>query len=207
MKDKLARISEAEIHSRLKEQDFDNLYEVTGEYSPESDPKLLAPAAVLVPLLLEADGWHMLFTRRNSDLPEHSGQVSFPGGRVDRHDKNAVETALREASEEIGIDPKDVSVLGLLPEFQTITNYIVTPVVGTIPTPYKFTIAQEEVSRVFSIPITWLAKPQNYNIHYRTLPGHSVPLSIIYFNEYDGELLWGASARIVVSFVNYLSKY
>ena len=206
MKDKLAQFSEAEIRSRLKEQNYNNLYAISGEYSLPSNAKLLTPAAVLVPMLSESDGWHLLFTRRNSDLPEHSGQVSFPGGRMDQHDKNATDTALREASEEIGLNPMDVTVLGSLPPLRTITNYIVTPIVGTVPTPYQFIIAPDEVSRVFTIPVRWLANRQNYNIHYRNLPGHQEPLSIIYFNEYDGELLWGASARIVVSFIKYLTE-
>ena len=150
---------------------------------------------------MKPDGWHLLFTRRNSDLPEHSGQVSFPGGRSDPNDQDAVDTALREASEEIGIYPSDVTVLGNLPELHTITNYRVSPVVGEIPFPYKFTVAPEEVSRVFSIPMHWLADRNNYNIHHRDVPNIPSPLSIIYFKEYDGELLWGVSARIVVTLI------
>ncbi len=205
MMDKIARISEAEIKTRLKNQKFNNLYEITGDYSLPIDSKLLTPAAVLVPMLWEADGWHLLFTIRNTDLPEHSGQVSFPGGRADLQDKNVVDTALREASEEIGLNPLDVVVLGSLPEFHTITNYKVTPVVGFIPTPYQFKIAPDEVSRVFSIPLRWLADHHNYNIHYRELPDIPEPVSVIYFKEYDGEILWGVSARIVVSFITHLS--
>lgn len=94
------------------------------------------PAAVLLPLLWVEDGWNLLFTRRTTGLQEHSGQVAFPGGRMDPDDCCVEETALREAQEEIGLAPKDVQLLGRLKETLTISNYLVTPLVGAIPWPY-----------------------------------------------------------------------
>jgi 8-oxo-dGTP pyrophosphatase MutT (NUDIX family) len=85
-------------------------------------------AAVLVPMLKEADNWHILFTRRTSSLPEHSGQVAFPGGQADPEDDSPEETALREAQEEINLQPKDVQILGQMREMRTISNYCVKPV-------------------------------------------------------------------------------
>ena len=162
------------------------------------------PASVLIPLLQYEDEWHILFTRRHPDLPEHSGQVSFPGGRMDDGDASPEETALREAWEEIGLRPGDVTILGRLHEFLTITNYLVTPVVGVIPWPYPLHLSEEEVSRAFTIPLAWLADRANYEERPRIIPGPFPPIPVIYFHPYDGEILWGATARFTLSLLNTL---
>jgi 8-oxo-dGTP pyrophosphatase MutT (NUDIX family) len=167
----------------------------------QGEPK---PAAVLIPLLCAEDHWHILFTRRNANLPEHSGQVSFPGGRADAQDLNLEMTALRETWEEIGVHPSDVKVLGRLPRFLTITNYLVTPIVGQIPWPYPLRPASAEVSRIFTISLDWLADPQNHEERLRALPEPFAPISVIYFREYDSEVLWGATARFTLTFLNIL---
>ena len=167
------------------------------------DPK---PAAVLIPLLTTQDEWQVLFTRRNPDLPEHSGQVAFPGGRVDPGDVDLQWTALRETWEETGIDPGDVTILGRLPEFLTITNYLVTPIVGQIPWPYPLRPAYQEVSRIFTIPLEWLADPDNHEERRLALPPPFALESVIYFKEYDGEVLWGASARFTIMLLAALLK-
>jgi 8-oxo-dGTP pyrophosphatase MutT (NUDIX family) len=163
------------------------------------------PAAVLIPLLSNGSGWHVLLTRRHSDLPEHSGQVAFPGGRADPEDISPEQTALREADEEIGLKPQDVHLLGRLQDYLTITNYRVTPVVGVIPWPYKLQPAEAEVSRVFTIPMEWLAQPGNYEERLRQLPAPYEPAKVVYFHPYDGEVLWGASARMTLNLVRALS--
>jgi 8-oxo-dGTP pyrophosphatase MutT (NUDIX family) len=164
------------------------------------------PAAVLIPLLVKDNNWHLLYTRRNANLPEHSGQVAFPGGRSDPGDASPEATALREAYEEIGLDPKDVSILGRLHDFITITNYQVTPVVGVIPWPYPFRLEEREVSRIFTIPLDWLAEPLNYEELWRTLPAPYEPIPVIYYKEYDGEVLWGASARFTQALIQNIQK-
>lgn len=166
------------------------------------DPR---PAAVLIPFLLTDSAWHILFTRRHSDLPEHSGQVAFPGGRADPEDTSPEHTALREAQEEIGLKPQDVRLLGRLQDYLTITNYRVTPVVGVIPWPYHLRPAEVEVSRVFTIPLDWLAQPGNHEARQRLLPSPHAPAKVIYFQPYDGEVLWGASARITLNLIQALS--
>jgi len=162
------------------------------------------PAAVLIPLLKEAGEWRLLFTRRNANLAEHSGQVSFPGGQVEENDGSIENTALREAREEIGMDPAKVRILGRMHDILTITNYSVTPVVGVIPWPYPIRIANDEVSRVFTIPLTWLADPGNYEIQYRELPPPHKSVEVFYFHLYDGELLWGLSARLTLRLLEIL---
>jgi 8-oxo-dGTP pyrophosphatase MutT (NUDIX family) len=158
-------------------------------------------AAVLVPLVWHSDEWHILFTRRTDRVESHKGQVSFPGGACDDGESTPEETALREAAEEIGLSAKDVRVLGRLNEMVTISYYRVTPVVGVIRWPAVFRPASEEVARIFTMPLAWLAEKSNRWEF--TLPGRS--RSVIFYHPYDGELLWGATARMTVEFVNALS--
>lgn len=173
---------------------------IPGEYFHEPPRK----AAVLIPLFLETGEWRVLYTRRNDALPEHSGQVAFPGGRSDEEDESPVKTALREAQEELNILPQDVSILGQLPSLRTISNYCVTPVVGMIPWPYTFTLAEDEVSRVFSIPLSWLAEESNFELRLRDLPLRHHPVPVIYFKTFEGEILWGVTAEITLSLLSAL---
>jgi len=167
-----------------------------------SNPK---PAAVLIPLFLKSDQWHMLFTRRNEKLSEHGGQVAFPGGMTSEGDPNPETTALREAQEEIGLHPRDVQILGRMHDFLTITNYRVTPVIGVIPWPYQFHLAENEVSAIFSIPISWLNDPDNYEVRIRNLPHPHPPIKVIYFCPYQGHTLWGASAKFTLALLEILN--
>ena len=164
------------------------------------------PAAVLIPLLQQEKAWHLLLTRRRDDLPEHSGQVAFPGGRVDPGDTSPENTAMREAWEEIGLRPDDIHLLGRLRPYLTITNYLVTPVVGVIPWPYELQLETREVSRAFIMPLGWLMDPANHEERPRTLPGLNPPVNVIYFKQYDGELLWGASARLTLALIRALTQ-
>jgi 8-oxo-dGTP pyrophosphatase MutT (NUDIX family) len=157
-------------------------------------------AAVLIPLAWVDDEWNLLFTRRTDIVDHHKGQVSFPGGRTDPQDDSPAATALRETYEEIGVRPTEVRLLGILGEYLTVTNYLVTPVVGIIPWPYCFTIHTLEVGRVFTIPLSWLSDAAHRQEMFRQESGHGV----IAYLPYDGELLWGVTARITVSFLNAL---
>ncbi len=159
------------------------------------------PAAVLVPLLQKPDGWHLLYIRRTRVQRDvHSGQVAFPGGSSDPGERNPRQTALREANEEIGLPIHRTDVLGCLPRFRIISNYIVTPVVAHIPWPFEMHLSRGEVSRVFTIPLHWLAEPANREVRRRVLvDGRTIP--VVYFRPYDGEVVWGATARITVTFL------
>lgn len=157
-------------------------------------------AAVLVPLVWHADEWHLLFTRRTDIVESHKGQVSFPGGACDEGETTPEETALREAEEEIGIQPDGVKILGRLTNLVTITYFRVTPVVGVVRWPAVFRVGEHEVARIFTMPVSWLANPANR--WQFELPGTG--RSLIAFHPYDGELLWGATARMTVDFLTVL---
>jgi 8-oxo-dGTP pyrophosphatase MutT (NUDIX family) len=162
------------------------------------------PAAVLIPFLREDDEWRILFTRRTDHLAEHSGQVAFPGGRVEPGDASPEETALREAREEIGLPSENVRVLGRTDSFITITNYCVTPVVGLIERPFEISLDRIEVSRVFTIPLAWLEDRRNFEILERKLPDPYPPVGVIYFKPYEEEILWGVSAQITLNLLEIL---
>jgi len=165
-----------------------------------TDETRLKCAAVLIPLVDADDGWHILYTRRTDRVESHKGQVSFPGGGCDAGETTAEQTALREAQEEVGIDPAGVRILGRLPNMITITAFSVTPVVGVIRWPAVFRLGENEVERVFTIPLQWLADRGN-RWEFR-MPGRNG--SVIAYHPYDGELLWGATARMTVDFLDVL---
>lgn len=159
-------------------------------------------AAVLVPFLHKDDHWHLLFTRRTDSVADHKGQVAFPGGGYEEGDAYPEGTALREAQEEIGLAPQDVKLLGCLNQMHTGTGYLITPVVGIIPWPYPLKTSPDEVATVFTIPLDWLAVPGNREE--RPYPSPIGTRQVIYFRTYQGEVLWGVSAKIVANLLTLL---
>jgi 8-oxo-dGTP pyrophosphatase MutT (NUDIX family) len=193
-------ISEEFIRIRLREAlETSPLSDGYAEIDVNSETRLKC-AAVLIPLLRQDDVWHLLFTRRTDKVESHKGQVSFPGGGCDADETTPEETALREASEEIGIDPLKVRVLGRITNMITISSFRVTPVVGVIEWPAVLRVGKDEVERVFTIPLNWLAERSNRWEF--TMPGRN--RSLIVYHPYDGELLWGATARMTVDFLKVL---
>jgi 8-oxo-dGTP pyrophosphatase MutT (NUDIX family) len=196
--------SEAGISARLRaayqpgviasRDGFDDFYEGVD----------LKCAAVLIPLARFGGEWQVIFTRRTDTVEHHKGQVSFPGGGCDRQEFVPEATALREAREEIGLAREDVQILGRLNDVLTITHYRVTPVVGAIPWPYDFTPAPAEVGRVFSIPLAWLADRSHWREQSFTPDGLPRPFPVVVFEEYEGEVLWGATARMTLNFLGVL---
>ncbi|MEA3413426.1 MAG: CoA pyrophosphatase [Pseudomonadota bacterium] len=156
------------------------------------------PAAVLAPLVRVADDdWRLLFIRRTRrpDDP-HSGQVAFPGGRHEPGDPDLRATALRELREELGVDPAAVRVLGEWNSHLTISNHRVTPFAGSLDWPCDLHRQPEEVSCFFTIPLDWLADPRNYRTQERPLPGSGSRIPVIVYHPFDGEVLWGLTARM-----------
>jgi len=164
-------------------------------------------AGVLVPFVRVKDSWHLLFIRRSEiEHDIHSGQVAFAGGKHEESDINLEATALREAQEEIGIQPQDVRILGQLSHHYTISQFRVVPVVATLPWPYDLQLDEKEVAHAFTIPLDWLADTSNHQINYRQLANSSDPVPVVYFNEFKGELLWGATARMTLSLIDTLKS-
>jgi 8-oxo-dGTP pyrophosphatase MutT (NUDIX family) len=209
-KTSLSVLTEAEIARRLEAAAGD-LYLPDNPYcpfpleliSPSGEPP--RPAAVLVPFVQVEDEWHILFTRRTDQLPDHSGQVAFPGGRIEP-DETPEAAALREAQEEVGLQPEQARLLGRLNSFISITNFCVTPVVAILPWPFEVRLSAEEVSRVFTIPLEWLADPGSYEIKQRVLPPPYPKVRVIYFQVYQGETLWGLSAQITLDLLEILTQ-
>lgn len=169
--------------------------------TPDARPK--RRAAVLAPLQRIDGDWHLLLIRRSHrEGDHHSGQVAFPGGRVEPQDKSLAEAALREAEEEIGLAPSGVAVLGQLPDYTTITNYRVTPVAGHVHTPFEPVLQPAEVARLFSVPLDWLADPANHERR----RWHAERPPVVYFNDWQGETLWGATAAMTLHLLDALDR-
>ncbi len=160
------------------------------------------PAAVLVPLIARAHGVTVLLTQRAGHLSRHAGQVAFPGGRCDPGDGSPVHTALREAREEVGLDPALVDVLGVLPQYRTRTGFVVTPVVGWIEPPFSLQPDPGEVADVFEIPLAFALDPSNHERHHRdTDDGRRY----FYVLPFEDRYIWGATAAMLVNFHHVLS--
>jgi 8-oxo-dGTP pyrophosphatase MutT (NUDIX family) len=163
------------------------------------------PAAVLLPLVCEDEEWQILFIRRTEVAGDyHSGQVALPGGAREPEDRDNIAAALRETNEELGIPAEEIKILGTLNDFVTISNYQVTPVVAEVVWPQELVLAESEVARAFTIPLSWLLDPANHEVRHRQLPNGLGSATVIYFERYDGELLWGATARIIMEFFEVL---
>ncbi len=183
----------------------DLLQQALGSLDSEIETEWEAtPAAVLIPILNQDGEWCLLFTRRTDSVESHAGQVSFPGGQIEGAGESAGEAALREAHEEIGLRPDDVQTLGQLNPLLTVTQFLVTPVVGFIPWPYPLIPNPKEVARTFTVPIRWLADPANLDVQERQplIPGRSV--QVHFYKEYDGETIWGVTARITLNLLEIL---
>ena len=152
-------------------------------------------AAVLVPLVNRPQGLQVLLTQRSADLPDHPGQISFPGGRVGPDDESLTAAALREAAEEVGLPPAQVSVLGQLAEYETVTGYRVTPIVGWIEPPLALTADPVEVADIFEVPLAFLLNPANQQLHYRMQGTRRRDYWAIPYGE---RYIWGATAAMLV---------
>jgi 8-oxo-dGTP pyrophosphatase MutT (NUDIX family) len=169
---------------------------------PITDPKRIA-SAVLVPIYYKEGQCYILFTHRTDNVKEHKGQISFPGGA--RHGgESLLDTALREAAEEIGLAPADVEVLGELDDTTTlVTNYIVTPFVGIIPWPNKLKADGWESDEIIEVPIASLLDKKSREDKEEVVEGKPVTS---YFYHYGGRVIWGATARILHQFLELYSR-
>jgi 8-oxo-dGTP pyrophosphatase MutT (NUDIX family) len=153
------------------------------------------PAAVLVPVVNRPDGLTVLLTQRSAGLPDHPGQISFPGGRVEPGDLSHAHAALRETVEEVGLDQDRVHILGELASYETVTGYRVTPVVGWVEPPFTLTTDPLEVAEAFEVPLAFLLDPANQQRHYRMLGELQRDFWAIPWRD---RYIWGATAAMLL---------
>lgn len=184
----------------LKEYIRTILSQHTRRIIPRED---LRESAVLLPLCWKEGEPQVVVTMRSMDVEHHKGEICFPGGRAESDDGSLVQTALREAEEEIGLDREDVDVLGMLDDHISIVGYHITPVVGAIPYPYDFCINNESETLLLA-PLgkalsesAWMAEKS----HFR---GRDIN---IYFMEIEGGVVWGATARMLKHFADLIAGY
>ena len=187
MTDPLARLQAALARRQQPSSDFD--------LNPSARPqgRALRPAAVLLALVDRPQGPSVLLTKRASNLRHHPGQIALPGGKVDATDADITAAALREAQEEVGLDPAAVQVLGHMPAHETVTGYAMTPVLAHVAAPFAPRPEQAEVAEAFFVPFAHIADPANYRVERRQWLGqwrsyYAVPWGPYY--------IWGATARV-----------
>ena len=157
--------------------------------------------AVLIPLFRDREEYKILFTKRTDTLEAHKGQMSFPGGRSDEEDRSLLDTALRESEEEVGLLRQDVTVLGRIDDARTLSSdYIIHSFVGQIPYPYLFLLNEGEVEKVIEVPLRlFFAGGEILPVEYEGRSYRNLAYT------FDGEVIWGATARIMRNFVEILS--
>jgi 8-oxo-dGTP pyrophosphatase MutT (NUDIX family) len=167
-----------------------------------------AAASVLVPLVQRDGGLTLLLTQRTPHLRDHAGQISFPGGRAEDSDADAVETALREAEEEVGLARRHVEVIGQLPLYRTVTDYDVTPIVALVRPPFELRIDAHEVAEAFEVPLQFLMTPAHHRRHVVEFAADRREFLSMPWPRPDGQgeyFIWGATAAMLRNFYRLLS--
>ena len=167
------------------------------------EPRELKPAAVLVPIVMH-ETETLLLTRRSETLRKHTGQIAFPGGRCDPGETH-VEAALREAEEEIGLDRSFVEVAGQLTPYETVTGYVVTPIVGFVRPGFSLTINPDEVAEAFEVPFGFLMDEANHLRQHREPMGGG-PRRYFYAMPFEDYYIWGATAGMLRGFYDRLAR-
>jgi 8-oxo-dGTP pyrophosphatase MutT (NUDIX family) len=160
------------------------------------------PAAVLVALRESAEP-RVILTVRTDHLQSHAGQVAFPGGSMDPDDHDAVHTALREAHEEIGLDPALVTPIGYLDSFETISGFRVTPVVARVAADAPVYAAPDEVADIFEVPLSFFLEPSNLRRYSMDFRGHR--RAMVEFT-HGGYRIWGATAAMLLNLLRRLGR-
>ena len=176
---------------------------VYGDEGARPERESLVSASVLVPIVERAEGLTVIFTQRAAHLKDHSGQVSFPGGRAAPGDPSPEATALRESREEIGLDSARVELLGRLADYHTRTGYRITPVVGVVAPPFDLTPDASEVDEIFEVPLAFLLDPANHQRQSREWQGE---LRWFFAIPYQRHYIWGATAGMLVNLARHLSR-
>jgi 8-oxo-dGTP pyrophosphatase MutT (NUDIX family) len=187
------------LHSEPTPTGLAGDFAVSGLAREERD---LTPAAVLMPLVDRPEGLTVLLTQRTEHLYNHAGQISFPGGRVEQHDASLTETALRETEEEIGLHRRHVEVIGFMEPYQTITGFLVTPVVGFVEPVFELSLDAFEVAEAFEVPLQFILDPRHHKRHSAQYRGQA---RYYYVIPYENRYIWGATAAMLVNLANRLA--
>ena len=172
---------------------------------PRFSDARIAQAAVLVPLVLREEPM-VLLTQRTAHLSNHSGQIAFPGGRCDDTDIDAIDTALREAEEEIGLARRHVEPLGLMPTYTTGTRFIITPVVALVEPSHELALNAHEVADAFEVPLSFLMNPANHRRHRIEVQGSGREFFSMPYPQGGVErFIWGATAGMLRNFYRFLA--
>ena len=161
-------------------------------------------AAVLFPLIEKNNELKVILTTRSKDLPSHPGQVCFPGGKLEKADKNIIECAKRESFEEVGIKSDQINLLGQLDDCITGTNFKVTPVIGLIDSNYIPVLQENEVADIFEVPLDYFIEKNNQKIEYANYKNKSYSY---YQYNWKNKKIWGSTARIIVNFCEIMNLY
>jgi 8-oxo-dGTP pyrophosphatase MutT (NUDIX family) len=174
------------------------------DLNPGLQPRLpLVPAAVLVPIVARPEGSTILLTRRTAHLPDHAGQISFPGGRLEADDADAVAGALRETAEEVGLARDRVEIIGRLDTYQTRTGYEVTPIVGVVMPPFTLALDSYEVAEAFEVPLAFVLDKANHERGSRMYQGVERQFWVMPYRHY---YIWGATAGMLVNLQEVLTR-
>lgn len=193
--DRIARIGARLLDAPQHVEDMNAL-------RPDWQP-LVAPntppvqAAVLIALVARDDDYSVLYTKRSDNLRSHSGQVAFPGGKIDAEDADAGAAALREASEEVSLVREDSEIIGYLPTYFSGTNYLITPVVAVVRPTKPFVANPLEVQSLFEVPLSLLAREETYGTH--VLTRGTIEFSTWQIS-HEGEMIWGITANLTRQF-------
>lgn len=171
--------------------------------SPSFNNNQSSPAAVLVPIIVEPTELLVLFTQRNSQLKNHPGQISFPGGKMEATDTDLQTTALRECFEEVGLAVQQTQVIGQLPSLESSTGFLVTPFIGLITPPLELKIDPLEVAEIFTAPLNYLLDPRHHSHELFLHAGKQIPITVINYQEH---IIWGLTAKIIVELAEILSQ-
>jgi 8-oxo-dGTP pyrophosphatase MutT (NUDIX family) len=199
--DLIQRIKEILTHREIKRVSIESgpMVQVPLAKGP---PSALVKAGVLLPLFCKDGSYHILFTRRTDKVKRHKGEISFPGGIYDSSDGDLAATALREAHEEIGLKPQDVQLLGGLDEVMTMTDFVVSPLVGFIPYPYPFVLSEEEIAEIIILPLFGFLKEGVLSEEDWTYGDRTTK---VYTYHCGRHVIWGATAKILRQFLDLIT--
>lgn len=207
--DELRRLAKCALRQEVPASAFDfSLPSGRSDFdlNPDYREDLSVPpraAAVLIAITNHENGARVLLTRRPESMTSHPGQVAFPGGKVEKSDNSIVAAALREAHEEVGLDPSLVDIIGYLDTYQTGSGFRITPVVGLMPSTYQLELDRREVEEAFEVPLEFLMTVENHQKHSRIWQGKN---RAYYAMPYGDRFIWGATAGMLKNFYDRIYR-